>query len=100
MKIYMAPLEGITSYIFRNAFAKYYGGIDRYFTPFITPHPKKGFSPSEKRDILPENNTKITVIPQILTNQVDDFVKLSRLSIKDSDLKEKGLRSFGRCRGA
>ena len=78
MKVYMAPLEGITSYIFRNAFAKYYGGIDRYFTPFITPHPKKGFSLSEKRDILPENNTKITVIPQILTNQVDDFVNLSR----------------------
>jgi len=64
MKIYMAPLEGITSYIFRNAFAKYYGGIDRYFTPFITPHPKKGFSPSEKRVItkLPRGQPKLAQI--------------------------------------
>lgn len=35
--LYLAPLEGITGYIYRNAYQKYFGGIDRYFTPFIAP---------------------------------------------------------------
>ena len=56
MQIYFAPLEGITGFIFRNAYEKYYGGIDKYFTPFITPHTKKNMDTRERRDILPENN--------------------------------------------
>lgn len=35
MKFYFAPMEGITGYVFRNAYQKYFGGIDTYFTPFI-----------------------------------------------------------------
>ena len=37
IKIYFAPLEGITSYIFRNAFSGIYGHVDKFFTPFISP---------------------------------------------------------------
>lgn len=36
MKYYMAPMEGLTGYIYRNAYQKYFHDIDRYFTPFIT----------------------------------------------------------------
>ena len=32
----MAPMEGLTGYIYRNAYQKYFHDIDRYFTPFIT----------------------------------------------------------------
>lgn len=35
MKFYLAPMEGITTYIYRNAYNHYFGGIDKYFTPFI-----------------------------------------------------------------
>ncbi len=35
MKFYLAPMEGITTYIYRNAYNRYFGGIDKYFTPFI-----------------------------------------------------------------
>ena len=28
-------MEGVTGYVYRNAYAKYYGGIVRYFTPFV-----------------------------------------------------------------
>ena len=37
MKFYFAPLEGVTGYIYRNAYNKYFGEIDKYFTPFIVP---------------------------------------------------------------
>ena len=29
MQFYLAPMEGITTYIFRNAYAHYYGEIDK-----------------------------------------------------------------------
>ena len=40
MKFYLAPLEGVTGYIFRNALEEYFPGTDRYFTPFIVPDQK------------------------------------------------------------
>ena len=78
MKLYFAPLEGITGFVFRNAYEKYYGGIDRYFTPFITPHTKKNMDTREKRDILPENNQGINLIPQVLTNKSEELISISK----------------------
>lgn len=75
MKYYMAPLEGITGYIFRTTYHKYFGGIDKYFTPFISPNQKKICRTREKKDILPENNEGMNVIPQILTNNSEMFLK-------------------------
>lgn len=71
MKLYMAPMEGLTGYIFRNAYQKYYGGIDRYFTPFIT---NKKLNHKELNDVLPEHNAGMEVVPQILTNRAEDFL--------------------------
>ena len=73
MKDYMAPMEGLTTYIFRNAFHQYYGGIDKYFTPFLC---NRHMSSREKNDILPEHNSGMCTIPQILTNKAEDFLSL------------------------
>ena len=35
MKLYLAPLEGLTGYIYRNAYHAYFGQVDKYFAPFI-----------------------------------------------------------------
>lgn len=79
MKYYFAPLEGITGYIFRNAYeACFPGGIDAYFTPFIAPSINRCLNPKEKRDVLPENNQNLTIIPQVLTNQSDVFIKTAK----------------------
>lgn len=74
MKFYMAPLEGITGYIFRSTYHKYFGEIDKYFTPFISPNQKKICRTREKTDILPENNKGMYVVPQILTNRAELFI--------------------------
>ena len=73
MNYYMAPMEGLTTYIFRNAFHQYYGGIDKYFTPFLC---NRHMSSREKNDILPEHNRGMCTIPQILTNKAEDFLSL------------------------
>lgn len=84
MKLYMAPLEGVTGYIFRQAFAKYYGGIDKYFTPFLSPMQNKAMNYREIEDILPEHNEGMQVVPQILTNKAELFIKTANI-----------LRSYG-----
>lgn len=74
-RYYLAPLEGITTYIFRNAYHRYFYPMDKYFTPFLVPHSKKGFSAKEKREILPENNEGLYLVPQIMSNHADECLK-------------------------
>lgn len=82
VQCYAAPLEGITGYIYRNAHHQFFKGVDKYFTPFVTPKPKKGLSTREKNDILPEHNENISVVPQILTNKAEDFIKVAEMMEK------------------
>lgn len=77
VRCYAAPMEGITGYVYRNAHHHYFGGVEKYFTPFLTPKPKRGFNSREKNDILPEHNRDIPVVPQILTNRSEDFIKVA-----------------------
>lgn len=79
MKFYLAPMEGITGYVFRNAYNKYFGDVDRYFTPFLVANQNVSLKTREIRDIKPENNQGMEVIPQILTNNSLDFINLSKL---------------------
>ena len=74
MLYYAAPMEGITTYIYRRAHARFYGGIDKYFTPFIA---GKKMTTREVRDILPENNAGVALVPQILTNKAGDFLEIA-----------------------
>ncbi len=91
MQIYFAPLEGITGYVFRNAYEKYYGGVDKYFTPFISPHTKKLMDTREKRDILPENNQGLYIVPQVLTNKAEDLIDLAKQLHEDYGYEEINL---------
>ena len=77
VQCYAAPLEGITGYIYRNAYQHIFQGVDKYFTPFVTPKPKKGLNTREKNDIAPEHNKNIPVVLQILTNKAADFIKVA-----------------------
>lgn len=56
MKYYLAPMEGITGYIYRSSYEKFFNNIDKYFTPFIVPNKSTSLKTKELRDILPENN--------------------------------------------
>ena len=78
-KIDFAPMEGITGFVFRNAFHQVFSGVDRYYTPFLSPGPDIGIPKRDRRDILPENNRGVPVVPQILTNRAEDFLKTAEL---------------------
>ena len=74
MNLYLAPLEGITGHIYRNALHQCFDGFDKYFIPFISPNQKGHFSTREKKDVMPEHNQGMEVIPQILTSDPEDFL--------------------------
>ena len=78
MKYYLAPMEGITRYIYRNAYHKYFNNIDKYFTPFVVPNTSRNLKTKEMLDILPENNKELYIVPQILTNDAQGFIDTAR----------------------
>ncbi|MGP1349480.1 MAG: tRNA dihydrouridine synthase [Stomatobaculum sp.] len=74
-EISLAPMEGITGYVFRNAFYQTFGGVTRFYSPFISPgRDGIGITKRDRKDVLPENNAGIPLIPQILTNRAEDFL--------------------------
>ncbi len=52
--------------------------IDKYFSPFIIANRSDRFTTRELNDVLPENNRGIVLVPQILTNQADDFLHTAK----------------------
>ena len=73
-----SPLQGFTDFRFRNAFHKYFGGIDTFYSPYIRLNGKLIVKGSYERDILPENNTTLEVIPQVITNDVEEFLFVAK----------------------
>ncbi len=78
MKYYLAPMEGITGYIYRNTYEKFFHNIDKYFTPFIVTNKSRSLKSKELRDVLPENNKGMSIVPQILTNDSEGFINTTR----------------------
>lgn len=70
MKLYFAPLEGITTYIYRRTHAEMFDGCDEYYAPFISPTENERISIKNLKDIMPENNLVQPKV-QALVNNAD-----------------------------
>lgn len=77
VKLYMAPMEGLTVYVYRQLWNQYYGGADKLFTPFIAAEGSRRMKNREIKDILPENNENSYVVPQIISNNADNFIRFA-----------------------
>ena len=90
MKFYLAPMEGITGHIYRTSYEKYFHNIDKYFTPFIVPNQSVSLKTKELKDLLPQNNKGLNIVPQILTNDAEGFIltanKLKQLGYEEINL--------------
>ena len=93
MKLSFAPLEGITSYIYRNTHAEYFGGCDEYYTPFISPSDNSKIGRKGFKDMLPENNRIVKPMfasPFDATKIADEYFK----TYNDAD-RENVLQDYG-----
>lgn len=79
MILYLAPLQGFTDYPFRNSYSKFFTGFDISIAPFISALPGGRYKNKELRDVMPENNPRLPVIPQIMGNNPDDFAEVANI---------------------
>ena len=77
MQHYFAPLEGLTDSIYREVHHRYFPGLDRYYTPFLSPTAHRALTSKEKREIPPAITLGYTAIPQVLTKNAQDFLWLA-----------------------
>ena len=77
-KLYLAPLRGLTDYIYRNTFNRHFNGFDAAVTPFIPSSRTTRATPLHLKDVLPENNASMPIEPQILCNNPADFIPLAK----------------------
>jgi len=77
-KLISSPLQGFTTFPFRNAQQHFFGGIDTFYAPYIRLNGKFKIKPLYERDIALKNNRTLNVIPQIMTNSAEEFVFVAK----------------------
>lgn len=80
MKLWLAPLHGITDYRFRNLFNRHFEGVDAAIAPFVPVMPATKINPKKWKDLLPENNQKGELVPQLMGNTPDFLDTVMALS--------------------
>jgi len=73
-RIDFAPLDGITKLVFRQVWHRHFGGADRYFIPFFSPTDHHTITPRDFREIDPEANCGMPVVPQVMSCKAPDFI--------------------------
>lgn len=68
MEFYFAPMEGITSYTYRNLHHRFFGGVEKYYTPFLSPSAENGPEHKGVKGRAAGNNGEIRPVPQLLVN--------------------------------
>lgn len=76
----LAPMQGLTERLFRNAFHRCFpGAFDYAVSPFLSlTHGNLRDAEKKLADVLPENNQdSMVVVPQILGHEIDEFIDLA-----------------------
>lgn len=77
MELSFAPMEGVTYARYRRLHREMFPGAVRYYAPFIAPDSSGRFKAGNLRDVLPENNTGVKLIPQLLCNAPEPFLAVA-----------------------
>lgn len=81
--LYLAPLRGFTNAVYRDTFSRFFNGFDLAVSPFIPATEARKLRDCHVRDLLPERNRRMPVIPQLIGNSPEDFI---RMALRLSDL--------------
>lgn len=81
IKIYQAPLQGFTDFTFRKVFSETFGGVDKYFIPYLSYGKGREIKKSQLREVFPENNVALPVVPQVLFSDEKELFDLVRILV-------------------
>jgi tRNA-dihydrouridine synthase len=73
----LAPMRGITTMHYRQAFVRHFRGLDIEMAPFIPTVNADRINPKLLKDVLPENQSGLPMIPQVIGNNADDFIQMN-----------------------
>ncbi len=79
MNVYFAPLEGLTDSIYRRLHHRFFPGVDRYYTPFLSPTIHRTLTQREQRELPKADTVGFPVVPQVLTKVPEDFLWLAEV---------------------
>lgn len=79
MKIEAAPMEGVTTYLWRQVHRRIFGGADGYMTPFLSPNGNLTFQHREEAEI---SQGETDLVPQLITNRAEYFLWGAREMIR------------------
>ena len=65
-EIWLAPLHGLTHYHFRNCLFRHYSGFNAAISPFVPVQETAKLNVRKWKDLAPENNTAVELIPQLM----------------------------------
>jgi len=74
MTIYQAPFQGITDWIYRNLHNELFGGVDKYFTPYVKLENSGEVKKSSVKDVSAINQSVSLVVPQVLCNTAEELL--------------------------
>lgn len=74
----LAPMRGLTTVHYRKAFVHHFQGLDAEMAPFIPTVNADKINPKLLKDVLPENNSGLPLIPQLIGNNAADFVTMAK----------------------
>ena len=74
MRYYFAPMEGLTDSIYRRLHHEYFGGVHRYYMPFLSPTMHRTLTHKEERELPAADSVPFSAVPQILTKVPEDFL--------------------------
>ena len=94
MEIHFAPLQGYTDFEYRRIHARHCTGVNVYYTPFIR-WEKGGVRDKDIKDILPENNEGIRLIPQLICSDTDEFNRLADAVQEPTDKSTAAFEKLG-----
>ena len=78
MQYYFAPMEGLTDSVYRRLHHQYFGGVDRYYMPFLSPTVHRALTPREARELPPADSEGFCAVPQLLTKNAEDFLWMAQ----------------------
>ncbi|ADV42607.1 tRNA-dihydrouridine synthase family protein [Bacteroides helcogenes] len=78
LPIHFAPLQGYTDAVYRRAHVRIFGGIETYYSPFVRIEHGE-IRRKDIRDILPENNPDLHLIPQLIASEADKAERITAL---------------------
>jgi tRNA-dihydrouridine synthase len=73
----LAPMRGVTTVAYRNAFMNHFGGLDEAMAPFTPTVHSETVKPKLLKELQPEFNQALPLIPQIIGRDPQDFMLMA-----------------------